>query len=766
MSPSIRDRRLIFDLETTAIGVKPIVVHILVIMDVDTGERWVFRNNSIMDNIREGLAMLNAATMLIGHNAVGFDNEVLWEVYGEEFSPVGTVRDTMVMARMVFADEKKEDFKRWKRKTLDGGLIGSHELKAWGQRLGLDKGDYMDKRLDELEKEFPESTKEERMILCWAEWSQEMEDYAVRDVEITASLWKRIETRNWSPEATLLEHQVHDEMERVKRNGFPLDLVQARELEEQLRERHEFLADVAIKHFGMWWAPQKWKGEASTTYVNPLTFIELKDQVKFKPRAVFGEDESREWWGEVNVPKRTNKYENILKGDTEAGCAFCPVKVIEFNPSSRIQIVNRLQKIYGWEPQDFTEKGSPIVNDEVLRELAHNIPICDELAEIFYYKKRLGQLIDGKNGLIKKAEEHGDGKIHARINVGGTVTNRASHSSPNIAQVPRVVFKNLKQWKERNVEYDFAKGEIIYGFREDGVFKARNNLTPLCDPSDGKQIVGTPQLDKQGQFIIDPATGKVKVKKTLLKARAGDHGWDFRNLFYAPDGFQLMGADQKGIELRCLGHFMAEFDDGAYLRLVVESDPHDLHQQAMELDSRDTAKTFIYAMIYGAQDYKLGITIDPTLTLYPTQAKALGTEMRRRLMTRIPALAAVIAAVQREAKKGYILGLDGRHLYVRSSHASLNTKLQAAAATIAKKWCILFEQMCEDGGLVNGWDGDFAIVTWVHDELQTAVRDDGLIMSKVQNLCTEAALEAGRSFNFACEVNIDTKFGKRWSITH
>jgi DNA polymerase I-like protein with 3'-5' exonuclease and polymerase domains len=112
------------------------------------------------------------------------------------------------------------------------------------------------------------------------------------------------------------------------------------------------------------------------------------------------------------------------------------------------------------------------------------------------------------------------------------------------------------------------------------------------------------------------------------------------------------------------------------------------------------------------------------------------------------------------------MGLDGRKLFVRSPHAALNTKLQAAAATIAKKWCVLFEQMCEEAGLVNGWNGDFAILAWIHDETQTAVRDDDAVLKKVQELCVEAALEAGRSFNFACEVNIDTKFGHRWSQTH
>jgi hypothetical protein len=181
------------------------------------------------------------------------------------------------------------------------------------------------------------------------------------------------------------------------------------------------------------------------------------------------------------------------------------VELKEFNPGSRPQIIDRLTKVYEWEPQEFTETGQPAVNDEVLRDLAHTIPICDELAELFYYNKRLGQLVDGKNGWIGKAMERGDGRIHATFNVGGTVTNRASHSNPNIAQVPRVVFKKLKQWEEENVVPRLpGRQDHLRDPRDDG----DDELTPLLDTAsstprmwEGKQIGGVPKLDgRKGVF--------------------------------------------------------------------------------------------------------------------------------------------------------------------------------------------------------------------------------------------------------------------------
>lgn len=981
---TLRKRRIVADLESDGLLHQLTKIHCLGLRDVDTSETWVFRNNAQMDNIAEGIAILNDAAVIIGANWIDFDSKALYQIYGDLYSPTGITRDTLVLTRMLFADEKERDFKRWRRGTLEGKLIGSHELKAWGQRLEVYKGDYADVKKAQLKEQFPDLPKEEINRLVWAEWSQEMEDYMIGDLDVTQALWKKCETtiaiKDWSEQSILLEHTVHEEMGRVQDNGFPFNVEEARQLENDLRHQHETKSAVAVEHFGIWWRPCKWIGPESKAYIGPDG---NKITAVFQPRSIFGEDGSRVYWGEVQVPKRTTRFkpavdketgEPIYKGDTEAGCPFTPVELNEFNPNSRTQIINRLMKIYGWEPQEFTEKGQAMVNDDILRELAGAIPICEDLAEIFYYKKRLGQLVDGKNGLIGKALERADNKIHPRIIVGGTVTNRASHSNPNIAQVPRVVVKKLPLLNN--------KGEPMIG-------------------EDGKPILAK--------------------EKTMLKGRAGDHGWDFRSLFHVPNGWVLMGADQKGIELRALGHYMAEFDGGEYMRLVVESDPHDLHQRVMELDSRDTAKTFIYACvpmdttvltrrgwkkhnelilgedvmsynakkkikewapllevvryddaplvhisnehntfdvkctpnhrwfikrrgagrknirsmvdevraaedlntecsiimnapmsskqdkatcgldilaspkyntdwvqqvldmsqversaflsgfliadgyyvkwknkgnwkfnqlkgnlseaaqlaaylvsensisvadykndanskpmvdvnirnkphvtmqkmktekagrapvfcirtknesfvmrqgrtititgntIYGAAGYKLGITADPSLVMHPARAKALGEELRKRLMVRIPAMGQVVKAVQREAKRGYVDGMDGRLLYVRSKHAALNTKLQGCAASLAKQWCVLFEQMCEDDGLVSGWNGDFAILAWIHDELQAAVRDDPKIIEICRRNVIAAASEAGKILNFRGAIDIDVKFGKTWSDTH
>lgn len=786
-------KRYLFDLETTGLldylrqhRADPVKsrIHILAIRDLDTRQTYVFRQNKRTNTIARGVQMLNEADVLVGHNIIEFDIPAL-ELFHPEFEVNALVRDTMVLSRVFFADEKERDFRRWKRGELDGGQIGRHGLEAWGQRMGLHKGDYSKAKAEEIKAKFPGLAKDEITRLVWSEWCQEMEDYCVQDLNVNEALWQLMAAnpRRHSDEAITLEHRVHALMAEVTDNGFPFDVAGARILEEKLRAEVAIKEVKAVEHFGDWWVPSKRKVIGKEYTVDVLNeagqpVLEengkpKKTKVAFRPRAEFGEDHGRAEWGDVTVPKKSVKFKDPMKGgDRTEGCPYCPVELKKFNPGSREQIIDRLKFVYQWEPQDFTETGRPAVNDEVLRDLAHTIEICDELAELFYLNKRLGQLVDGKNGWIGKSMERGDGHIHPRFNVGGTVTNRASHSDPNIAQVPRVVFKKLAQWVEEGVVPRFRKGKIIYGIPvldENGVeIDYDENLTPLCGP-DGKQLFGKPKRDETGEFVLD-AEGKVETKKQLLKGRIGDHGWDSRNLFYVPEGWVLMGADQKGIELRALGHFMAEFDDGDYAKLVVDSDPHDLHTAALELQSRDTAKTFIYALIYGAQDFKLGTVIDPALAMKPQEAKRVGAEMRRRLMTRIPALGQVVKNIQRQAKSGMLDALDGRKLFVRAQHAALNTLLQGAGATIAKQWCVNFHEYCLEDGLKHGWDGDFAILAWIHDELQVAVRIDPDDPERFKDICKRniesAAYDAGMQFGFRCPVDVDVKFGQRWSDTH
>ena len=207
---------------------------------------------------------------------------------------------------------------------------------------------------------------------------------------------------------------------------------------------------------------------------------------------------------------------------------------------------------------------------------------------------------------------------------------------------------------------------------------------------------------------------------------------------------------------------MAKYDGGAYGQVLLEGDIHSENQRLAGLDSRDAAKTFIYAFLYGAGDEKIGKIISPLSS--PAQQAKMGKELKARFLKGLPALNRVIRDIQRQAARKFIVGLDGRRLFVRSKHAALNTDLQGMGATIANWWLIILEDMLEEAGLQYGWDGDYVLALWVHDECQLICREG--LEDQIAEMCVKAAAEAGKYLGFALPVDASKATGQTWAETH
>ena len=148
------------------------------------------------------------------------------------------------------------------------------------------------------------------------------------------------------------------------------------------------------------------------------------------------------------------------------------------------------------------------------------------------------------------------------------------------------------------------------------------------------------------------------------------YGKECRSLFSSPEGFSFLGVDVSGLELRCLAHYMAVYDNGDYGRKLLEDDIHTVNQHAAGLPSRNESKRFIYAFLYGAGDEKIGEIVGGD--------SQTGARIKKKFLAQIPALGKLRNAVQKKAKKGYIKGLDGRHIPIRSEYGALNTLMQSA----------------------------------------------------------------------------------------
>jgi DNA polymerase-1 len=251
-----------------------------------------------------------------------------------------------------------------------------------------------------------------------------------------------------------------------------------------------------------------------------------------------------------------------------------------------------------------------------------------------------------------------------------------------------------------------------------------------------------------------------------LKNAKGDvpYGAECRELFTVPEGWVLVGSDLSGIELRALAHYQGAYDGGALVKEVLEGDPHTKLQQLLDLPSRDCAKRFRYAYLYGAGVTKLGSVVDPTAS--PAKQKKIGSEKRAKLLAGDAGIKGLINAIKTAVeKRGMLKGLDGRRLHVRSAHAALNTLLQSFGAVIAKQWIVNIDralrQTCK---LTHGWDGDYAFCAWVHDEVQIACKAEHANL--IGNVCKQAALDVGYQFNLRIPIAAEAKSGNNWAETH
>lgn len=233
-----------------------------------------------------------------------------------------------------------------------------------------------------------------------------------------------------------------------------------------------------------------------------------------------------------------------------------------------------------------------------------------------------------------------------------------------------------------------------------------------------------------------------------------------RELFVPHPGMVMVGADLEGLELRCLGHYLSRFDQGAFADVVINGDIHQQNADRVGC-TRKEVKTITYAFIYGAGDQKLGHSLHPELS--DAQKKQLGQELRRKFLDAIPGLEPLINAVKERVRDcGRLRALDGRPIFCTAEHASLNYLLQSAGAIISKRWVVIGQEMIDSAGLT--YDTDYTRCAYVHDEVQLSVAPNEV--DRVKQLLEAAAPEAGRYYNFRVPITAAADHGENWAATH
>ena len=217
--------RVIFDIETDGFLSEATKIHSIVIKDIDTQKMYSYHG----DKIGKGLYLLSGANLLVGHNILKFDLQVIKKLY-PEYKIEGEVFDTLLVSRLIWTDRKEQDFRM---KELPLKLAGRHSLESWGYRLGLRKGEFA------KEGDF-------------SQWSQKMQDYCELDVEVNYKLFQLIEKQNYSKQAIQLEHEFARCIIQQEAHGFHFDVASAKKLYTSLAKRRLELEKSLVSAFPNW----------------------------------------------------------------------------------------------------------------------------------------------------------------------------------------------------------------------------------------------------------------------------------------------------------------------------------------------------------------------------------------------------------------------------------------------------------------------------------------------------------------------------------
>ena len=233
-----------------------------------------------------------------------------------------------------------------------------------------------------------------------------------------------------------------------------------------------------------------------------------------------------------------------------------------------------------------------------------------------------------------------------------------------------------------------------------------------------------------------------------------EYGYECRELFCVPPGYKLVGADAKQLELRCLAHYTYRWDGGSYVNKVLSDDIHEINQKDAGLETRDQAKTFIYALNYGAGDEKIGNIAGCD--------KATGKKIKAEFFAKNPGQKTLLKEVELAvARNGCLKGLDGRNIPIRTAHAALNSLLQCAGALIVKLATVLMDEEFTK----RGWTSEeVQIVAHIHDEVQIQAKDH--LAAEVGQIAEECFRRTTEIFNLDCPMDGESKIGNNWAETH
>lgn len=268
------------------------------------------------------------------------------------------------------------------------------------------------------------------------------------------------------------------------------------------------------------------------------------------------------------------------------------------------------------------------------------------------------------------------------------------------------------------------------------------------------------KLEKNGRIHGDVitsgvVTGRMSHRRPNLAqvpSSNTEYGKRCRELFISAPNRVLVSCDAAGLENRCLAHYLARYDNGDYAKKIETIDIHQYNADILRID-RISAKTFLYAFMYGAGDKKLAAILG--------KKESEGKKVKEQFFKAVPGLQDLTSSVQKAAERGYLIALDGRKIPISKNnrgyetHKALNYLLQSAGAILMKRALVRADRV---------GSGKLDFVANIHDEFIIETEEEYSI--EEGEILKDSMVTAGEDFNFRCKLDAEYKIGVNWSEVH
>lgn len=518
--------KVVIDIEANRLK-NPDKIWLIICKDIDTGEYHTFRKISDSEEERHRFSTFwNAVSLCIGHNWCGYDWPVLHGLF-PELAEKDCI-DTLIVSKIV-------DYPRQ-----------GHSVEDYGNEFGLPKGDFSD----------------------WSRYSQEMEDYCRRDVDITERIYLKYRKYINNPDrasSIATEQRFQLVCNDLENNGFAFNTAKALQL----------LNDVQTE-----------LNELDAQILNSFPPREVLIR-EFTPRATKFGTISRS-----SVPRSLHD----CISDYEIGKTYKHTKHEAFNPSSHKQIIQVLNES-GWKPTVKTKTHIDIDREIAIASRGKKSAFDTSLLDLYTKQTHLQQygwkvneenldtlpqsapkparllakriLLESRRRTLTEwlelvRSEAGVDRIHGRFYAIGAWTHRMAHQSPNTANIPNEFDTNGKKkllGKELRALWCAPKKRLLVGCDAEGI-QLRIFAHYIDDPDFTKSLINGKKEDKS-----DPHSLNQSILGDVCKTRQAAKRYIYALLLGAGSGKlrEILDCDEKAANA-AYARLLERYTGFAYLK--------------------------------------------------------------------------------------------------------------------------------------------------------------------------------------------------------